>query len=214
MENYLLEVKNVSKQFKEGYALQDISLSASSGEIIGFVGHNGSGKTVLFKCICGFYQATEGEILINGLKVGIGEDMPHNISFTIEEPAFCMEYSGRRNLEFLYELRHKRDRQYIRAMMEKVGLDYDNRKKVGKYSLGMKQRLAIAQVLMEESPIIIMDEPMNGLDRQGIQDIRELILEEKKKKKVVLLASHNREDIEYLCDTVYRLENGKIVDVG
>ena len=211
MEAYRLEVRNVSKVFKEGTAAEGISFKVENGKIIGFVGHNGSGKTVLFKCICGFYAVTDGEITINGKVVGIGEQMPRNIAFIIEEPAFLGDYNGRRNLEFLYELRNKRNPEHIRKIMEKVCLDYDSRKKVSKYSLGMKQRLAIAQVLMDDQPILIMDEPMNGLDRQGINDIRELILEEKKKGKIILLASHNSADIEYLCDEVYELENGKII---
>ena len=157
------------------------------------------------------YAVTEGEILINGKTVGIGEDMPHNIAFTIEEPAFIGEYSGRRNLEFLYGLRHRKDSQRIKDIMATVKLDYDSRKKVAKYSLGMKQRLSIAQVLMEEMPILIMDEPMNGLDRQGVKEVRELLLAEKKKGKIILLASHNSEDIEYLCDTIYKLENGRMI---
>lgn len=211
MDEYLLEVKNVCKEFREGSAIDNISFTAKNGSITGFVGHNGSGKTVLFKCICGFYQVTSGEILINKNVVGIGEMMPKNIAFTIEEPAFLGDYSGRKNLEFLYELRHSRNAEYIKNIMEKVKLDYYSKKKVAKYSLGMKQRLAIAQVLMEEAPILIFDEPMNGLDRQGIKEIRELILEEKKKGKIILLASHNSEDIEYLCDVVYELENGKVI---
>lgn len=210
-EKNLLEVKSISKEFKEGVAIDNISFNADNGKIIGFVGHNGSGKTVLFKCICGFYQVTKGEILINKKKVGIGDQMPGNIAFTIEEPAFSGEYSGRKNLEFLYELRHKRDSGHIKKIMEKVNLDYNSKKKVSKYSLGMKQRLAIAQVLMEDEPILIMDEPMNGLDREGIKDIRELILEEKLKGKIILLASHNSGDIEYLCDEVYELENGRVI---
>ena len=212
MEKYLLEVKNVCKEFREGLALENISFTAENGKIIGFVGHNGSGKTVLFKCICGLYQVTDGEILINNEKVGIGEKMPRNIAFTIEEPAFLGDYSGKKNLEFLYELSHKKDNEHIKEIMQKVKLDYTSRKKVSKYSLGMKQRLAIAQILIEEAPILIFDEPMNGLDRQGIKEIRELILEEKEKGKIILLASHNSEDIEYLCNEVYELENGKVID--
>lgn len=211
MNHNLLEVINVSKEFREGSAIENISFTAENGDIIGFVGHNGSGKTVLFKCICGFFQVTDGEILINKIPVGIGEKMPGNIAFTIEEPAFLGDYSGRKNLEFLYELRHQRNPEYIKSIMEKVKLDYRSKKKVSRYSLGMKQRLAIAQVLMEEAPILIFDEPMNGLDRQGIKEIRELILEEKKKGKIILLASHNSEDIKYLCDRVYELENGIII---
>ena len=212
MDKYLLEVKNVCKEFREGLALENISFTAENGKIIGFVGHNGSGKTVLFKCICGLYQVTDGEILVNNEKVGIGEKMPRNIAFTIEEPAFLGDYSGKKNLEFLYELRHKKDNEHIKEIMQKVKLDYTSRKKVSKYSLGMKQRLAIAQILIEEAPILIFDEPMNGLDRQGIKEIRELILEEKEKGKIILLASHNSEDIEYLCNEVYELENGKVID--
>ncbi|MCI9229603.1 MAG: ATP-binding cassette domain-containing protein [Lachnospiraceae bacterium] len=211
MQECSLKVMDASKKFKEGIALEHISFEAYGGSITGFVGHNGSGKTVLFKCICGFYAVTEGEILINGKTVGIGEDMPHNIAFTIEEPAFIGEYSGRRNLEFLYGLRHRKDSQRIKDIMATVKLDYDSRKKVAKYSLGMKQRLSIAQVLMEEMPILIMDEPMNGLDRQGVKEVRELLLAEKKKGKIILLASHNSEDIEYLCDTIYKLENGRMI---
>lgn len=211
MQECSLKVVDVSKKFKEGIALEHISFEASGGSIIGFVGHNGSGKTVLFKCVCGFYAVTEGEILINGKAVGIGDDMPHSVAFTIEEPAFIEEYSGRRNLEFLYRLRHRKDPQRIKDIMATVKLDYGSRKKVAKYSLGMKQRLAIAQVLMEDMPILIMDEPMNGLDRQGVMEVRELLLAEKKKGKVILLASHNSEDIEYLCDTIYRLENGRMI---
>ena len=143
--------------------------------------------------------------------MGIGDDMPHNVAFTIEEPAFIGEYSGRKNLEFLYMLRHKKDPQRIKDIMATVKLDYGSRKKVAKYSLGMKQRLAIAQVLMEEMPILIMDEPMNGLDRQGVMEVRELLLAEKKKGKIILLAGHNSEDIEYLCDDIYKLENGRMI---
>lgn len=207
----ILEVKSISKEFKEGVALKNISFTAENGKIIGFVGHNGSGKTVLFKCVCGFYQVTSGEILINKNVVGIGDKMPRNIAFTIEEPAFSAEYSGRKNLEFLYQLRHKKNPEHIKNIMEKVNLDYYSKKRVSKYSLGMKQRLAIAQVLMEDAPILIMDEPMNGMDRAGIKDMRELILQEKQKGKIILLASHNSGDIEYLCDEVYELENGKVI---
>ena len=211
IEDYILKVDNVSKVFKEGTALENISFTATNGNIIGFVGHNGSGKTVLFKCICGFYAVTKGEISINDRVVGIGEDMPRNIAFTIEEPAFQGEYSGRKNLEFLYELRHKKDSTHIRKIMDMVKLDYTSKKKVAKYSLGMKQRLAIAQVLMEEMPILILDEPMNGLDRNGVKEVRELLLEEKRKGKIILLAIHNSSDIDYLCDNVYELENGKVI---
>lgn len=211
MQENILMVNNISKRFKEGSAIENISFTATNGSIVGFVGHNGCGKTVLFKCICGFFQVTEGEIRINDRRVGTGEEMPHNIAFAIEEPAFLGEYSGRKNLEFLYNLRHKKNPKHIKEVMELVKLDYNSRKRVSKYSLGMKQRLAIAQILMEDMPILIFDEPMNGLDREGVKEIRELILAEKEKGKIILLASHNSADIDYLCDHVYEMENGKII---
>ncbi len=207
----ILHVDHISKNFKEGTALCDLSFEAKNGDIIGFVGHNGSGKTVLFKCICGFYEVSEGEITIDGQKVGIGDRMPRNIAFTIEEPAFIEDYNGRKNLSLLYELNHKKDMAHIKTMIQLVGLDYKSNKKVGKYSLGMKQRLAIAQVLMEDMPILILDEPMNGLDKNGVREIRELIMAEKEKGKIIILASHNSADIDYLCDIVYELENGKVI---
>lgn len=211
MKENSLVVNNISKKFKEGSAIENISFKAKDGSILGFVGHNGCGKTVLFKCICGFFQVNEGEILINDKRVGTGEEMPHNIAFAIEEPAFLGEYSGRKNLEFLYNLRHKKNPEKIKLVMQLVKLDYNSRKRVAKYSLGMKQRLAIAQILMEDMPILIFDEPMNGLDREGVKEIRELILKEKENGKIILLASHNSADIDYLCDHIYEMENGKII---
>ncbi len=210
-EKHSLQIKNVGKRFGARQVLDGISLSAQEGTALGFVGHNGSGKTVLFKCICGFLAVSEGEILIDNIPVGIGERMPHNIACSIEEPAFLEEYSGLQNLDFLYRLRHRKDRQKMRDFMELVHLDSTDKKRVGKYSLGMKQRLALAQVLMEDQPFLILDEPMNGLDRQGSSLIRELLLEEKRKGKIILLASHNPQDIDILCDRVYELENGRIV---
>ncbi len=204
----ILSVEHVSKIFGEDKVLSDISFVGEEGEIIGFVGHNGSGKTVLLKCICGLLQASEGKIEINGKKVGIGKNMPHNIGLLIEEPAFLNDYSGYKNLDFLYRMRNKKNPDLLKAVMTIVGLDWKSRKKVKKYSLGMRQRLAIAQVIMEEPEILILDEPMNGLDKNGIKEMRELFLEKKRQNKLLLLASHSREDIEYLCDRVYELENG------
>lgn len=204
-------VHEVSKKFREDEVLSDISFEAHEGEILGFVGHNGCGKTVLFKCICGFYQVNKGYIALDDEKIGIGDMMPQDIAFTIEEPAFVGEYSGRKNLTLLYELCHRKDEHLITTVMEKVGLDAGSHKPVSKYSLGMKQRLAIAQVLMEDKPVMIFDEPMNGLDRAGIEEIRRLILEEKEKGKTILMASHNSQDIALLCDRIYHMENGRFV---
>lgn len=205
-------VKNVTKKFGQQVVLDDVSLSMEPGKIYGLVGYNGSGKTVLMKCICGLLLADEGEVLVKGKK--IGDAMIQNAGVIIEEPAFLRNESGKKNLQLLYMLNHKKDNGKIEAVMEKVGLDPKNRKKVRHYSLGMRQRLAIAQAVMEEPEILILDEPMNGLDKKGVVEIRELLFSYKNEGKVILLASHNREDIQILCDEVYEIEEGKLGKVS
>lgn len=205
-----ITVENVSKNFKDTKVLKDISLQCEGGKIYGIVGHNGSGKTVLFKCICGFLKCTTGRILVNGKVMGEEIDMLFNAGIIIEEPGFLRKWSGYHNLEFLYTIRNRRDKQYLYSIMRKVGLDPALKRAVGKYSLGMRQRLAIAQAIMEEPDILILDEPMNGLDKKGVQEMRELFLRMRKEGKLIILASHNREDIDVLCDEVYEMENGKL----
>lgn len=204
----VISVKNVTKRFGRQTVLAGVSLSMEAGKIYGLVGYNGSGKTVLMKCICGLLLADEGEILVKGKK--IGEQMIENAGVIIEEPAFLTNESGKKNLQLLYMLNHKKDNAKIERVMKKVGLDAGNRKKVRHYSLGMRQRLAIAQAVMEEPEILILDEPMNGLDKQGVGEIRDLLLSYKEEGKVILLASHNREDIQILCDEVYEIEEGRL----
>ncbi len=208
-----IEVSHVYKAFRGIEALKDISLYCRSGNIYGFVGHNGSGKTVLFKCICGFLAYDRGEIRINGKMMGKDTDMLENAGIIIEEPGFLRKWSAYYNLEFLYTIRNKRDKAHLYSVLEKVGLEPRLRRPVGKYSLGMKQRLAIAQAIMENPDILILDEPMNGLDKKGVEEMRELLLEMKSEGKLILLASHNREDIDMLCDEVYEMENGHMVPV-
>lgn len=204
----VIELKNVDKNFKANKVLSDVSLQCHSGKIYGFVGHNGSGKTVLLKCICGFYKCDTGEILIHGKQMGKDMDMLNQAGIIIEEPGFLRTWDGYHNLEFLYTINHKKNKKYLYSVLEKVGLDPKSRKTVGKYSLGMRQRLAIAQAIMEDPDILILDEPMNGLDKTGIEDMRALFLEMKNKGKTILLASHNKEDIDILCDEVYEIEQG------
>ncbi len=206
----VIKVEHIEKSFKKHKILKDISLTCESGKIYGIVGYNGSGKSVLFKCICGFYLVEKGSITVRDEVVGKDVDMPRNLGTIIEEPAFIKQYSGLKNLEFLYMLNHKKDRKYLKESMRKVGLDPEQKKPVGKYSLGMKQRLAIAQATMENQDILILDEPMNGLDKDGVQQMRELFLSFKEEGKTLLLASHNREDIELLCDEVYEMEHGRL----
>lgn len=203
-----IEVQNVVKRFRDQVVLKNVSISFEKGKIHGIVGRNGSGKTVLFKCICGLMHPEEGVILVNGKRVGRDVDMPEDIGAIIEAPGFLPNYSGYKNLRFLANIRRKIGKEEILNVLKTVGLDPESRKHVGKYSLGMRQRLGIAQAIMEDPEILILDEPMNGLDNAGVQDIRALLLELKAQGRTILLASHNHEDIAALCDTVHEMDGG------
>lgn len=206
-----IEVQNVVKRFRDQVVLKNVSISFEKGQIHGIVGRNGSGKTVLFKCICGLMHPEEGVILLNGKRVGRDVDMPEDIGAIIEAPGFLPNYSGYKNLRFLANIRRKIGKEEILNVLKTVGLDPESRKHVGKYSLGMRQRLGIAQAIMEDPEILILDEPMNGLDNAGVQDIRALLLELKAQGKTILLASHNHEDIAALCDTVHEMDGGVLL---
>ena len=210
MEN-CIEVQNVVKRFRDQVVLKNVSISFEKGKIHGIVGRNGSGKTVLFKCICGLMHPEEGVIFVNGKRVGRDVDMPEDIGAIIEAPGFLPNYSGYKNLRFLANIRRKIGKEEILSVLKTVGLDPESRKHVGKYSLGMRQRLGIAQAIIEDPEILILDEPMNGLDNAGVQDIRALLLELKAQGKTILLASHNHEDIAALCDTVHEMDGGVLL---
>lgn len=210
MEN-CIEVQNVVKRFRDQVVLKNVSISFEKGQIHGIVGRNGSGKTVLFKCICGLMHPEEGVIRVNGKRVGRDVDMPEGIGAIIEAPGFLPNYSGYKNLRFLANIRRKIGKEEILNVLKTVGLDPESRKHVGKYSLGMRQRLGIAQAIMEDPEILILDEPMNGLDNAGVQDIRALLLELRAQGKTILLASHNHEDIAALCDTVHEMDGGVLL---
>ena len=207
MEN-CIEVQNAVIRFRDQVVLKNVSISFEKGQIHGIVGRNGSGKTVLFKCICGLMHPEEGVILVNGKRVGRDVDMPEDIGAIIEAPGFLPNYSGYKNLRFLANIRRKIGTEEILNVLKTVGLDPESRKHVGKYSLGMRQRLGIAQAIMEDPEILILDEPMNGLDNAGVQDIRALLLGLKEQGKTILLASHNHEDSAALCDTVHEMDGG------
>lgn len=205
-----IEIRHLTKKFKEYRALDDVSLIFEEGKIHGIVGRNGSGKTVLFKCICGFLKLDEGEILVDGKRIGKEIEAPRDVGVIIESPGFLPGYSGFQNLNFLAGIRNKISREDIMEAIRFVGLDPKSRKHVGKYSMGMRQRLGLAQAIMEDPSLLILDEPMNGLDHQGVSDIRKLLLDLKEQGKTILLASHSREDIAVLCDTVTEMDHGKI----
>ncbi len=200
-----IEVKNVYKSFGKEQVLKNISLSIPPGSIYGVVGNNGSGKTVLMKCICGFMKCDRGTIWVNGKQIGKQIDFPDHLGVIIETPGFIPNLSGYKNLKILASLKGRIGKQEIRETLHKVGLNPDMKKPVTKYSLGMRQRLGIAQAIMENPKVLVLDEPFNGLDRHGVVEMRMLLKELKAEGKAILLASHNAQDIEELCDHVQDL---------
>lgn len=212
MEN-VIEVQNVNKSFGEEHVLKDVSHTFEKGKIHGIVGNNGSGKTVLMKCICGFLSPDSGTIWVNYKKVGWETDFPEDIGIIIETPGFLPHLSGTQNLKILASLQKKANDYTIRAVLEQVGLDPDTKKPVGKYSLGMRQRLGFAQALMEDPSLLILDEPFNGLDKHGVVHIRNVIKGLREEGKTIILASHNQVDIDELCDTVCEMDAGVLTVV-
>ena len=203
-----ISVQNVSKTFGDTTVLRQVSREFEEGRVHGIVGNNGSGKTVLMKCICGFLPPTEGKILVRGKQVGRDMDFPDDTGIIIETPGFLPNLTGVKNLELLASLRRRVDREGIRRTIERVGLDPDSKKPVGKYSLGMRQRLGIAQAIMENPSILILDEPFNGLDKNGVAHMRTVIKGLREQGKTIILASHNQMDIDELCDTVCEMDAG------
>lgn len=201
-------IDRVTKRFGEEMVLKETTMTMKRGKVYGIVGNNGSGKTVLMKCICGFLPVTSGSICVGQKYIGRDTDFPESLGLIIETPGFLTEYSGKKNLEILADLNRKVSGKGIRECLQKVGLDPDLKKPVSKYSLGMRQRLGIAQAIMENPEFLILDEPFNGLDKKGTADIRAILLELKKQGKTILLASHNSMDIDILCDEVYEMDAG------
>ena len=203
-----ISVQSVSKTFGDTQVLREVSREFEAGRVHGIVGNNGSGKTVLMKCICGFLPPTRGRILVQGKQVGRDMDFPDDTGIIIETPGFLPNLTGIKNLELLASLRRRVDREGIRRTIERVGLDPDSKKPVGKYSLGMRQRLGIAQAIMENPSLLILDEPFNGLDKNGVADMRQVIKGLREQGKTIILASHNQMDIDELCDTVCEMDAG------
>ena len=201
-------IENLRKSFGEEEILHGICREFETGKIHGIVGNNGSGKTVMMKCICGFLRPDEGHVFVNGYEVGKDIDFPEDMGIIIETPGFLPGVTGMKNLKLLASLRGIADDRRIRQTIERVGLDSKLRKPVSKYSLGMRQRLGIAQAIMEDPSLLILDEPFNGLDKHGVAKIRSLIKELRAEGKTILLASHNQADIDELCDTVCEMDAG------
>ncbi|WP_281890571.1 ABC transporter ATP-binding protein [Paenibacillus sp. YYML68] len=211
MATPMVEVIDAMKSFKETIALNHVSVKFETGRIHGIIGRNGSGKTVLFKCICGFMKLQAGHIFVNGQSVK--PSRAQDIGIIIEDPGFIGSLSGFKNLQLLASIRRKISDQVIRDTLARVGLDPHSKKHVSKYSLGMRHRLGIAQAIMEKPKLLILDEPMNGLDKQGVLEIRELLKELKEEGTTIILSSHYAEDIELLCDTVNEMDGGVLTPI-
>lgn len=207
----IIEIKNVTLTIKNKIILDNISLNIEKGTIHALVGENGSGKTMLMKSVCGFVHPQKGSIVVQEKKIGSDVDFPENIGLIIETPGFIPYFSGYKNLEYLASIKGKISKKEIMEALDTVGLTEAADKHAGKYSLGMRQRLGIAQAIMEDPDILVLDEPMNGLDSKGVDFVRELLLKLKQKGKTILITSHNTEDIEILCDNITHMENGRIL---
>ncbi|MBR2086307.1 MAG: ATP-binding cassette domain-containing protein [Oscillospiraceae bacterium] len=204
----MIEIKNLNLTIKKTEILKNINMQFEKGRIHGLIGRNGSGKTMLMKCICGFVRPTSGTVQVAGKQIGKDCDFPESVGIIIETPGFIPYYSGFRNLKLLADLNKRIGKEEIRRTMLKVGLDPELKRHVRKYSLGMRQRLGLAQAIMENPDLLILDEPMNGLDKEGVADMRKYLLDLKAQSKTILIASHSAEDIDILCDTVCEMDKG------
>ena len=206
----MIKVDNVSLTIRKNEILKSVSVEFDKGKIHGLIGRNGSGKTMLMKCICGFVKVTSGEITVDGKRVGKDIDFPKDMGIIIETPGFIPYYSGYKNLKLLAGLNNKIGKEQVRESMKKVGLDPDLKRHVKKYSLGMRQRLGLAQAIMENPKILVLDEPFNGLDKDGVKEMREYLLSYKEQGKTILICSHSAEDISVLCETVHEMDKGRL----
>lgn len=210
MSDIVVDARNISKVFGHETVLKDVSLQLEQGKIHGIIGRNGSGKTVMMKCICGFLRPSAGTVKVFGKTIGRDCDFARDTGMLIETPGFLNHETGMRNLRWLARLGRGTPKEEIAGLIRLVGLDPAMKKKVGQYSLGMRQRLGIAQTLLDDPSLLILDEPMNGLDKNGVKDIRQLLLDLKARGKTILLASHFAQDIDELCDTVHEMDQGVI----
>ena len=208
-----IEVKNVSKNFKNVEILHDVSMSFESGNIYSLVGTNGSGKSVFLKILCGFYNPTSGEILQDGVNYIKNKSFPKSTRCLIEKPQFLPELSGLENLQLLASIQNNITNQEILDTLKLVHLDKEQNKKYSNYSLGMKQKLGIAQVLMEDPELIILDEPFNGIEKQTAIELRNVLKDLANKNKIIVIASHIEEDIKKLSDQVFEFDSGTVTRI-
>lgn len=203
-------IKNVSKSFDGIEVLHDVNLDLEEGKIYGFIGRNGSGKSVLFKIICGLYYPTSGSVIVDGVDIHKNDVFPNDMRVLIEKPNFLPNLTGLENLKLLASIQNKITEEDIILILDKLNLKKDMNKLYHKYSLGMKQKLAVAQVFMENPKMMIFDEPFNGIEEKTVEVIKKILLEEKKSGKIILISSHIKEDIEELADTIYFVDAGSV----
>ena len=202
-------IENLSKTIKNNKILDNVNLTFESGHVYGLVGRNGSGKTMLLRAICGLIFPDSGKVIINGKQLHKDISFPESCGIIIENTDLLPNFSAFDNLKMLSEIKNTANDNMIKSAIKSVGLDPDSKKKVKTFSLGMKQRLSIAQALFEDPDILLLDEPTNALDEDGVNDVRRILLEQKKKNKLIIIASHNKEDISLLSDTVISVSNGR-----
>lgn len=207
-------LKNVTKKIKEVTVIDDISLHFASGRIYGLKGKNGSGKTMLMRLICGLILPTEGTIHIDGLLLGKDMSFPKDTGILIENPSFISKYTGYKNLNILASLQANISESDVKKVLADIGLDPEDKRTYKKYSLGMKQRLGIASAMMGDPKLILLDEPINALDENGVLLVRNLLDNAKKRGAIVIVACHDREELELLSDEIYCLSHGKIIDAA
>lgn len=206
--NEIITLKNIQLELKKTCVFQNLNFSCKQGEIIGITGANGSGKSVFFKLIAGLYSPSYGEVLINGENIVPERKIPANLGALIEEPGFINYYSGFKNLQYLASIRGVVGNQEINDTLKIVGLYEQKDQKVKTYSLGMRKKLGIAQAIMENPSILLLDEPMNALDKSSVENMRTLFRKlSSEKGTTILIASHSEEDIRILCDKVYAIED-------
>ena len=206
--NEIITLKNIQLELKKTCVFQNLNFSCKQGEIIGITGANGSGKSVLFKLIAGLYSPSYGEVLINGDNIVPERKIPANLGALIEEPGFINYYSGFKNLQYLASIRGVVGNQEINDTLKIVGLYEQKDQKVKTYSLGMRKKLGIAQAIMENPSILLLDEPMNALDKSSVENMRRLFRKlSSEKGTTILIASHSEEDIRILCDKVYAIDD-------
>lgn len=209
MSDYI-QLTNISKTFGKQTVLQPLTMGFEEGMIHGIIGRNGSGKTVLMKMILGILQPTTGTVIVGDKRIGKDVDFPESAGAIIETIEFIPYMSAYQNLADIAAMRGNLSKTQIKEVLEMVGLGNVGRKHVSKFSMGMRQRLAIAQAVMESPKLLILDEPMNGMDEKGVEEMRQLILARKAAGTTIILSSHNIEDIRILCDQVYRIDAGVV----